>query len=54
VPAARAAIARADCRTGRVTRVRAGRSSRGRVIRQVPKPGSRPAFPSHVRLVVGR
>jgi hypothetical protein len=52
--AARAAIARADCRTGRVTRVRAGRSSRGRVIRQVPKPGSRPVFPSHVRLVVGR
>ena len=52
--AARAAIARSDCRTGRVTRARAGKSRRGRVLRQVPSPGSRPRFPSQVRLVVGR
>ena len=52
--AARAAIARSDCRTGRVARARAGRARRGRVLRQSPAPGSRPAFPSHVRLVVGR
>jgi hypothetical protein len=52
--AARAALARADCRTGRVTRAPAGRSRRGRVLRQSPAPGSRPRYPAQVRLVVGR
>jgi hypothetical protein len=52
--AARSALARADCRSGRVTRVRSNRAQRGRVISQQPRPGSRPRFPSRVRLVVGR
>jgi hypothetical protein len=52
--AARAALSRSDCRTGRVTRVRGGRARRGRVLRQSPAPGARSRFPSHVNLVVGR
>ena len=51
--AARAAIARSDCRTGRVSRVRAGRARRGRVLRQSPAPGAQPRYPSEVRLIVG-
>ena len=50
---ARAALARADCRTGRVARKRAGASSRGRVLTQKPRAGAKPSFPSAVRLVVG-
>ena len=54
VAAARAALARSECRTGRVSRVAAGRARRGRVVRQSLSPGARPRFPSRVRLVVGR
>ena len=54
VAAARAALARSECRTGRVSRVAAGRARRGRVVRQSLRPGARPPFPSRVRLVVGR
>ena len=50
---ARAALARADCRTGRVTRKQAGASKRGRVLTQSARAGSKPGFPSAVRLVVG-
>jgi hypothetical protein len=50
---ARAALARADCRTGRVSRKQAGASRRGRVIAQRPPRGAKPGFPSTVRLVVG-
>ena len=50
---ARAALARSDCRTGRVVRKRAGTSSRGRVLTQRPRAGAKPGFPSAVRLVVG-
>lgn len=50
---ARAALARSDCRTGRVGRKRAGASRRGRVITQMPRAGAKPGFPSRVRLVVG-
>jgi hypothetical protein len=52
--AARAALARSDCRTGRVSRAAAGRARRGRVLRQSPAPGARPRYPALVRLVVGR
>ena len=50
---ARAALARADCRTGRVGRRQAGAARRGRVLSQTPRAGAKPAFPSAVRLVVG-
>jgi hypothetical protein len=52
--AARAALARSECRSGRVSRVAAGRARRGRVVRQSPGPGARPRYPARVRLVVGR
>jgi hypothetical protein len=54
LPAARAALARADCRTGKVRRVAASRSRRGRVVSQRPGPGAKPSFPAAVRLTVGR
>ena len=50
---ARAALARSDCRTGRVSRKKAAASRRGRVITQNPRAGKKPSFPSAVRLVVG-
>jgi hypothetical protein len=50
---ARAALARSDCRTGKVTRKQAGASRRGRVIAQKPRAGAKPGFPSAVRLVIG-
>ena len=50
---ARAALARSDCRTGKVSRKRAGAARRGRVLTQKPRAGTKPSFPSAVRLVVG-
>jgi len=50
---ARAALARSDCRTGRVGRKQVGAARRGRVITQKPRAGSKPSFPAAVRLVVG-
>jgi hypothetical protein len=49
---ARAALAAADCRTGRVVRA-SGRARGGRVVAQRPGPGARPRFPAAVRLTVG-
>jgi beta-lactam-binding protein with PASTA domain len=49
---ARAALTAADCRTGRVRRVRA-RARHGRVLAQTPAPGARPRFPAAVQLTVG-
>jgi hypothetical protein len=49
---ARAALARADCRTGQIRRVASGR--RGRVLSQQPAAGATPSFPAAVRLTVGR
>jgi hypothetical protein len=48
---ARAALASADCRTGRVVRAR-DRSRGRRVVAQRPGPGARPRFPAAVRLTV--
>jgi PASTA domain len=48
---ARAALAAADCRTGRITRASRG-ARRGRVVAQRPGPGARPRFPAAVRLTV--
>jgi hypothetical protein len=50
---ARTALARANCRTGKVSRVRVRPGRRGRVVAQRPAPGARPAFPATVRLSVG-
>jgi len=52
--AAKRKIRRAHCSVGRVRRVRARRSLRGRVVNQKPRPGAlkRRGFP--VRLAVGR
>jgi beta-lactam-binding protein with PASTA domain len=51
---AKTKIRRAHCSVGRVRRARARRSLRGRVVRQIPRPGTirRRGFP--VALVVGR
>jgi beta-lactam-binding protein with PASTA domain len=51
---AKTRIRRANCRVGRIRRVRVRRSLRGRVIGQSPRPGAvrRRGFP--VKLVVGR
>jgi len=52
--AARQRIRRANCRVGRVRRVRTRRSLRGRVVGQNPRPGAvrRAGFPVNLR--VGR
>jgi hypothetical protein len=47
-------IADAHCRLGRVRRVRAGKTLRGRVVRQVPKAGKRLPRDTRVRVSVGR
>jgi len=51
---ARQRIRRANCRVGRVRRVRTRRSLRGRVVGQNPRPGAvrRAGFPVNLR--VGR
>jgi hypothetical protein len=49
---ARVALARADCRSGRVRRTASGRGAR--VVAQTPRPGAHPRFPSAVVLTVGR
>jgi hypothetical protein len=50
--AARRAIARANCRVGRVRRARSKRVRRGLVLAQSPRPGRRMANGARVRLVV--
>ena len=51
---ARAALARSDCRTGRVARKQVGAARRGRVLTQSRRAGTKPGFPSsRKRLVVG-
>ena len=51
---ARRALARADCRLGRTTRVRSAVRQRGRVVSQKPKRGTRLAPGSRVSVAVGR
>jgi hypothetical protein len=51
---ARAAIRRAHCSTGKVTRRRAAAPKRGKVIRQSPRPGRRLANAGKVNLTIGR
>ena len=50
---AKALIKKAGCRVGKVTRKKAAKSKRGRVIRQTPKGGKQIALGSKVKLVVG-
>jgi beta-lactam-binding protein with PASTA domain len=52
--AAKARIRRAHCSVGKVTRKRATKARRGRVIAQSPRPGRRLANHARVRLTVGR
>ena len=52
--AARAAIRRSHCRTGRVTRTRSTTVRKGRVVAQRPAPGRRLANGARVNLVVSR
>jgi chitinase len=52
--AARSALRRAHCATGKVSRRAAGRRHRGRVISQSRRPGKVVAAGTKVRLVVGR
>ena len=47
-------IARAHCRLGNVSRVKATRRKRGRVLRQSPPPGTRYRSDTRVDLRVGR
>ena len=51
---ARAAIRRAHCRTGRITRARSATAPKGRVLLQRPAPGRRLANGARVNLVVSR
>jgi hypothetical protein len=51
---ARAALTRANCRLGRVTRRPAARRARGRVISQRPAPGRRLRDRGRVNVVIGR
>jgi len=53
LPQARAAIARANCVVGKVSK-RYSSHSRGRVIAQQPKPGTRLAMRARVNLVIGK
>jgi hypothetical protein len=52
--AAKAAIVKARCRTGKIRRAYSKRVRKGRVISQRPAPGARMAVGSSVRLVVSR
>ena len=53
-PAARSAITKADCRVGKVKRVRSKKVKRGRVISQSPKAGKSLPNLGKVNLVVSR
>jgi PKD domain-containing protein/PASTA domain-containing protein len=52
--AAKAAIRRSHCHTGRITRARSGTVPRGRVLSQRPAPGRRLANGAEVNLVLSR
>jgi hypothetical protein len=51
---ARRALVRARCRAGRVTRRRAGRRLRGKVVRTRPAARARRAAGTRIAIVVGR
>jgi PASTA domain-containing protein len=52
--AARGALAKANCRVGKLTRAYSGRVKKGRVISQRPRPGTRLPSRGKVRLVLSR
>jgi len=51
---ARTKIARAHCRIGKVTRKPSAARTRGRVLKQSPRPGRRLANRAKVNLVIGK